>query len=74
MEGDGDMEFDTRSEASSDHKLSDDEPSMSDASRTSSISRESSGQCSLMYAYFLPFVTTDIYPCTKKQKNKKRKT
>ncbi|KAK8402583.1 hypothetical protein O3P69_000755 [Scylla paramamosain] len=36
------MEFDTRSEASSDHKLSDDEPSMSDASRTSSISRESS--------------------------------
>lgn len=38
----GDMEFDTRSEASSDHQFSDDEPSMSDASRASSISRESS--------------------------------
>ncbi|XP_071524603.1 uncharacterized protein Ythdc1 isoform X3 [Panulirus ornatus] len=42
VEGDGDMEFDTRSEASSDHQFSDDEPSMSEASRASSISRESS--------------------------------
>ncbi|CAL4119894.1 unnamed protein product, partial [Meganyctiphanes norvegica] len=41
-EEEGDMEFDTRSEASSDHQFSDDEPSMSDASRASSISRESS--------------------------------
>ncbi|KAK7073690.1 YTH domain-containing protein 1, partial [Halocaridina rubra] len=39
----GDMEFDTRSEASSDHQFTDDEPSMSEASRASSISRESSG-------------------------------
>lgn len=43
-EGDGDMEFDTRSEASSDHQFTDDEPSMSEASRASSISRESSGK------------------------------
>ncbi|XP_069961093.1 YTH domain-containing protein 1 isoform X2 [Cherax quadricarinatus] len=42
IEGDGDMEFDTRSEASSDHQFSDDEPSMSEASHASSISRESS--------------------------------
>ncbi|XP_069174077.1 YTH domain-containing protein 1 isoform X2 [Procambarus clarkii] len=41
-EGEGEMEFDTRSEASSDHQFSDDEPSMSEASRASSISRESS--------------------------------
>ncbi|XP_069978637.1 YTH domain-containing protein 1 isoform X2 [Penaeus vannamei] len=41
-EEEGDMEFDTRSEASSDHQFSDDEPSMSEASHASSISRESS--------------------------------
>ncbi|KAK8722193.1 hypothetical protein OTU49_012316 [Cherax quadricarinatus] len=44
IEGDGDMEFDTRSEASSDHQFSDDEPSMSEASHASSISRESSSE------------------------------
>ncbi|XP_064098691.1 YTH domain-containing protein 1-like isoform X1 [Macrobrachium nipponense] len=43
MGEEGDMEFDTRSEASSDHQFTDDEPSMSEASRASSISRESSG-------------------------------
>lgn len=41
-EEEADMEFDTRSEASSDHQFSDDEPSMSEASHASSISRESS--------------------------------
>lgn len=44
MVEEGDMEFDTRSEASSDHQFTDDEPSMSEASRASSISRESSGE------------------------------
>ena len=42
MEDDADGGFDTRSEASSDHHMSD-EPSMSEASRASSITRESSG-------------------------------
>ncbi|XP_076048145.1 uncharacterized protein LOC143029292 isoform X2 [Oratosquilla oratoria] len=42
VDGGEDAEFDTRSEASSsDHKFSDDEPSMSEASRASSISCES---------------------------------